>query len=137
MVGIKPAFNVSALASRRLKLDKVDDVLVITAMTVFKRKSIAEIIAVLLMLCCVVPDMTILEETLEASFEARPARRPSLVLSGLDVQPERAEADSVQREGAVGGGPAAAGETPDAEAGAARPAIDETEGASAGEPESS
>lgn len=35
MVDIKPASDVPALASRRLKLDKVDDVFVITAKTVF------------------------------------------------------------------------------------------------------
>lgn len=87
MTGIKPAFNVPALASKWLKLADVDDVIVISAITVSKQKTIAEVIGALLSLCVLEPAMTrIVEETLEASFEARPARHPSLVLSGPDVQ---------------------------------------------------
>lgn len=110
MTGIKQAFDVPALASRRLKLGSVDDVVVITAITVFKNKGIADIIAVLLLLCSAVDDMPrIIAETLEASFEARPARHSSLVLSGLDVQPEAGTAGSVRRQDVgCGEGPATA-----------------------------
>lgn len=104
MTGIKPSFTVPALASRRLKLGSVDDVAVITDITVFKSKGIADIIAVLLLLCSVVEGMPrIIAETLEASFEARPARHSSLVLSGLDVHPQACNADSFQRANQGGG----------------------------------
>lgn len=110
MSDIKPAFDVPALAPRRLKRGSVDGVLVVTALAVFKRKSIADIIAGLMVLCSIEPNMSrTIDKTLEMSFQARPARHPTLVKSGLDVQPENANAERrVARRGgrrpdAIGG----------------------------------
>lgn len=120
MSDIKPAFEVPALASGRLKLGSVDDTLVVTALAVIKRKSIADIITELMVLCSIETDMSrIIDGTLEASFEARPARHSSLVQCRLDIQPESANADGVQRDAAGGGRtPAAAVAEADSAAGA-------------------
>ncbi|KAK1870420.1 hypothetical protein I4F81_012880 [Pyropia yezoensis] len=86
MAAIKPAFDVPELAARRLKLSDVDDVTVVENISVFTNKSISEVIAALLALCALEPSMPrTIAQTLEESFDARPARHVALVLSGLDV----------------------------------------------------
>lgn len=114
---IKPSFDVPELAARRLKPKDVDDVVVVVNISVFTNKSIADVIAALLAICALEPSMPrIIAEALEGSYDARPARHLSLVLSGLDVN----TTGSVQPGGAVGGGsPAAAAAASGAAAGGA------------------
>lgn len=103
MAAIKPAFDVPELAARRLKLSDVDDVTVVENISVFTNKSISEVIAALLALCALEPSMPrTIAQTLEESFDARPARHVALVLSGLDVNSHTQVGDSVG-----GGAPAA------------------------------
>lgn len=119
MTGIKPAFKVPALSPRRFRLTNVDDVVVVTAITVFTNKAIAEVISALLVLCTLEPELPrIIDETLAASFEARPPRHQSLVLSGLDLQQPPGEGGDAAGGVSGGGGPAvgavAAGVAPSA-----------------------
>jgi len=109
MTRIKPEFDVPELEGRRFKLANVDDVTVVTAITVFTNKSIAEVISALLVLCTLEPELSrIIDETLAASFEARPPRHQTLVLSGLDLQ-RRAGEGAHQAGGVSDGGPPSAG----------------------------
>jgi len=107
MTGIKPPFSVPSLSPRRFRLTNVDDVVVVTAITVSTNKAIAKVISALLVLCTLEPELPgIIDETLAASFEARPPRHQSVVLSGLDVQQPPGEGGDAASGVSGGGGPA-------------------------------
>ena len=123
MAVIKPAFDVPALSSKRLKLSSVPDVVQLTDVTTFKSKSIAEVVGVLLFMCTHDPDLPrIVTETVGGAFETRPSRNPSLVLSGLELNRPSGEDSSTHgvAEGNAGAAGAAAARTPRAAAAALR-----------------
>jgi len=86
MVAIKPSLNAPALSSRRLKLNNVPDELVILDLTDFEAKKICDVVAALLFLCtCEREAVRIVNETMAGSYDARPSRHSSLIISGLDL----------------------------------------------------
>lgn len=86
VAGIKPAFNVPAFGARRLNLGDVDDVIFVSAVTMSTYKTIAEVIAALIALCALEPRISsVVRDTVEASYAARPARHLPLGLYGREV----------------------------------------------------
>jgi len=116
MEAIKPSFLVPGLAGRRLKLSQVPDELLFVELTDFKCMKMSEVVASLLLLCTHEPEaVRIVKEIAAGSFEARPSRHPSLVLSGLEL--EKVADDAGGRAGGAGGAAAVVGSTNVGEAG--------------------